>query len=239
MSEIEALSIKNEKIQHLNKELSKENEELFHQYNHLMIRNNKFLKRIEDQQKLIESLYERISELQHINSKLLKLNDGYRNHFSTAIDKRKANVIPSNDAIATLDPDDIEALYERWKLFPGQLASNGPNLRKQMVMLLHLSNNPMMNAADLFQITGVGGVTGARYVSVLKKAGLIKYSGARKKGYYEITEEGIAFVEGKLKLHSHASLSDGMPGLQPKGIKIDEVIHVASHSHLAIDSMDL
>ena len=43
--------------------------------------------------------------------------------------------------------------------------------------------------------TGIGGVTGARYVSVLKKYQLIEYTGARKKGHYKITSKGRVFID--------------------------------------------
>ena len=45
---IEKLQLKVENQSKLIKELTNENEELYHQYNHLMIRNGKMLKRVDD-----------------------------------------------------------------------------------------------------------------------------------------------------------------------------------------------
>src|SRR5882762_3126819 len=59
-------------------QLTQENEELFHQFNHLMIRNNKLLKRIDDQQRIIDDLHIRIEELHLINGNMLRLNDRLR-----------------------------------------------------------------------------------------------------------------------------------------------------------------
>ena len=42
-------------------------------------------------------------------------------------------------------------------------------------------------------------MTGARYVSTLKKLGLIEYTGARKKGHYVITDNGRKLVEASIE----------------------------------------
>ena len=36
---------------------------------------------------------------------------------------------------------DLEQLYIRWKSYPGQVAQNAPNLRKQVLMLAYLYRN--------------------------------------------------------------------------------------------------
>jgi predicted transcriptional regulator len=90
---------------------------------------------------------------------------------------------------------DLDDICSRWKSYPGQIAQNGPNIRKQVQMLVHLYNTPSLRAADLFHRTGIGGVTGARYVSVLKKFQMIEYTGARKKGHYRITSKGKSFID--------------------------------------------
>src|SRR5437868_11837269 len=50
--------------------LQTENEHLYQQYNHLMIRNQKLMKRIDDQQQLNDRLQGRIAGLEHIIDKL-------------------------------------------------------------------------------------------------------------------------------------------------------------------------
>jgi predicted transcriptional regulator len=186
-------------------QLTTENEELFHQFNHLMIRNTKLLKRVDDLQNIIDDLHIRIEELQLINSNQMQMNDNLRRRTDMAISKGSARI--SGDPadmkyFSTIEniPDpadnfDLEALFEKWKNFPGQKATNAPNLRKQVLMLVHLYNNKQLRAAELFNLSGVGGVTGARFVSTLKKFDLIHYTGARKKFHYEITEKGKAFIE--------------------------------------------
>ena len=72
-------------------------------------------------------------------------------------------------------------------------------------MLFHLYNTATLRANELFNLVGVGGVTGARYVATLKKFGLIRYTGARKKGHYEITTKGVSFIENT----GHAPVSQG------------------------------
>ena len=75
---IEMLQLKLENQSKLIKELTNENEELFHQYNHLMIRNGKMLKRVDDLQKIIDDLHVRIEELQLINGNMMQINDRLR-----------------------------------------------------------------------------------------------------------------------------------------------------------------
>jgi len=172
---------------------------LYHQYNHLIIRNGKLLKRIDDFQNIIDDLHIRIEELQLINGNMMQLNDRLRNR------KDIANYnLTGDNSIAMLQPEvdqmasefNLDDLYTRWKNYPGQVAQNEPNLRKQVLMLIHLYRIPSLRATDLFNKTGVGGVTGARYVSTLKKFDLIQFNGARKKGQYIITGKGIDFIEG-------------------------------------------
>src|ERR1043166_4592907 len=75
---IESLEKKIANQANLIAQLTLENEELYQQFSHLMIRNNKLLKRIDDQQKIIHDLHIRIEELQLINGNMLKLNDRLR-----------------------------------------------------------------------------------------------------------------------------------------------------------------
>ena len=53
---IESLKQKIENQAKVIKELTNENEELYHQYNHLIIRNGKMLRRLDDYQKIIDDL---------------------------------------------------------------------------------------------------------------------------------------------------------------------------------------
>ena len=198
---IESLKQKIENQAKVIRELTNENEELYHQYNHLIIRNGKLLRRLDDYQKIIDDLHIRNEEFQLINSNVMQINDKLRNRkeYSTVDNKNQPGDMIKSEENA--DPSGIESqfnldeLYNRWKNFPGQVALNGPNLRKQVLMLVYLYTTNSLRAADLFNRSGVGGVTGARYVSALKKFELIKFSGARKKGQYEITKKGIQFME--------------------------------------------
>ena len=232
--ENEALILKIENQQKVIQELTSENEQLFQQFNHLMVRNGKLLKRIDDMQQIIDSMHLRIEEAQLINDNMLKINDNLRTgndspkptHDFQSADKDLRGAIDNlhrridelhlrNDVLqqrtsilsGASDPSSLikndqpgyseaaaERLFECWKNYPGQNAKNAPNLRKQALMLMHLFENKSLNAATLFQKTGVNGVTGARYVAVLKAFGLIEYKGARKKGQYYITRQGIELV---------------------------------------------
>jgi predicted transcriptional regulator len=198
---IEGLKFKIENQSRLIKELTIENEELYHQYNHLIIRNGKMLKRIDDYQKIIDDLHIRNQELQLINSNIMQLNDKLRHRGSFSISQGNSILNQGENQyerlmdIQTDHSFDIEELYKLWKNYPGQSAHNAPNLRKQVLMLVCLYKFPSLRAAELFDKSGVGGVTGARYVSTLKKFELIKFSGARKKGQYEITSKGKDFIE--------------------------------------------
>ncbi len=195
---IEKLQLKVENQSTLIKELTNENEQLFHQYNHLMIRNGKMLQRVDDLQKVIDDLHVRIEELQLINGNMMQINDRLRTRSDSRFASNNNQPISADRMKALNDPlldFDMEGLYERWRTFPGQMAMNGPNLKKQMIMLVHLYTTATLRASELFNLAGVGGVTGARYVATLKKFGLIRYTGARKKGHYEITAQGTAFVE--------------------------------------------
>lgn len=232
----EALSLKIENQQKVINELTAENEQLFQQFNHLMVRNSKLLKRIDDMQQIIDSMHLRIEESQLINDNMLKINDNLK-HRNDSIPANNDHTETTNDSIRSLidnvnrridelhlrndllqqrtsilaagaegtgqavietvkSPDiDMARLYECWKHYPGQHARNAPNLRKQSLMLLNLFENKSLNAATLFQKTGVNGVTGARYVAVLKQFNLIEYKGARKKGQYYITEKGMELIQ--------------------------------------------
>src|SRR5437762_3016535 len=64
-----------ESVQALVKTLGLENEGLYHQLNHLMIRNNTLLKRIDDLQQTINDLHIRLEESNLINNNLLLTND--------------------------------------------------------------------------------------------------------------------------------------------------------------------
>jgi predicted transcriptional regulator len=217
-------------------ELTAENEQLFQQFNHLMVRNGKLLKRIDDMQQIIDGMHLRIEESQLINDNMLRLNDNLRaqndnstpviasrsnnNDLRSALDtinrridelhlrndvlQQRTNILSGGAEQVNLAKDesggaqhdaDVERLFDRWKNYPGQHAKNGPNLRKQSLMLLILFENKSLSASTLFQKTGVNGVTGARYVAVLKQFGLIEYKGARKKGQYYITRKGIELIE--------------------------------------------
>jgi predicted transcriptional regulator len=192
---IETLQTKVTNQSRLIKELTTENEEFYHQYNHLIIRNGKLLKRIDDLQRIIDDLHVRIEELQLINGNMMQLNDRLRNRGEGSASE---NLPPSSSSASTEKFDeefDIEDICTRWKNYPGQIAQNGPNIRKQVQMLIHLYSTPSLRAGDLFSLTGIGGVTGARYVSALKKFQLIEYTGARKKGHYKITSKGRSFVD--------------------------------------------
>jgi len=196
---IETLQLKIENQQNIIKQLTNENEEMYQQFSHLMIRNNKLLKRIDDLQGIIDDLHIRIEELQLINGNMLKLNDKIRSG--------KENSMTDPDYLLKVNDDsekindelknkiEFNNVFTHWKNYPQQDARNEPNLRKQAQMLIHLHRHKALRAADLFAKTGVGGVTGARYVATLKKFGLINFTGARKKGQYEMTQKGIDFLE--------------------------------------------
>jgi predicted transcriptional regulator len=198
---IETLQHKVSNQNRLIKELTLENEELYHQYNHLIIRNGKLLKRIDDLQRIIDDLHIRIEELQLINGNMMQLNDRLRKN-GDSVSIEAGYVSHAEKASQEFDLDDLN---NRWKNYPGQIAQNGPNIRKQVQMLINLYTIPSLRASDLFNRTGIGGVTGARYVSVLKKFNLIEYTGARKKGHYKITSKGRGFIEQSLLAHKKMS----------------------------------
>jgi|GEM_PF-1833489 len=252
----EALLLKIENQQKLINELTAENEQLFQQFNHLMVRNSKLLKRIDDMQQIIDSMHLRIEESQLINDNMLKINDNLRSrndntspgndaipaenenmrslidnihrridelHLRNDVLQQRTSILSgSNEILSPLKTDftkqsgiNVEKVYESWKSYPGQLAKNAPNLRKQSQMLVHLFENKSLNASTLFLKTGVNGVTGARYVAVLKQFNLIEYKGARKKGQYFITQKGIELVEGSgLEKEMHPELLADMPSVK-------------------------
>lgn len=224
---IEKLETKVQNQAMLIKGLTTENEELFHQYNHLMIRNQKMLKRVDDLQKIIDDLHIRIEELQLINGNMMQINDKLRRKGDGSLTDYTSRVNDNlNGHVDNLLADfDLDGLYDRWRNYPGQSAQNAPNLKKQVSMLALLYRTKSLRAADLFSQAGVGGVTGARYVSVLKKYGLICYTGARKKGHYEITRDGINFIENTMvRVQSDPLMggpSDNPISRMPEGISLE------------------
>ncbi len=220
---IESLKLKIENQSKVIKELTKENEELYHQYNHLIIRNGKMLKRTDDYQKIIDDLHIRNEELQLINNNIMQLNDKLRkrNELTVSLSNDYSdNQLKTNHEIETAKIEtefDLDDLYNRWKNYPGQVAHNEPNLRKQVLMLVHLYSTTSLRAADLFSRCCVGGVTGARYISALKKFELIRYQGARKKGNYEIMKKGIDFIENSL-IDKSKNAQTEITGQNPKPV---------------------
>ncbi|REJ80814.1 MAG: hypothetical protein DWQ44_04915 [Bacteroidetes bacterium] len=253
---IESLQQKLENQKRYIAQLTEENEELYHQFNHLMIRNTKLLKRVDDLQKIIDDLHIRIEELQLINGNMMQLNDNLRkrteNAIKTGSDIQKIHGVISNaynddikyfSTLANIqdpaDQFDLDDLFDRWKNYPGQQSQNAPNLRKQVLMMVHLYNNKSLRASDLFNLTGVGGVTGARYVSTLKKHGLIQYTGARKKGHYQITQSGRDFIEGKNQPQKSPLTRDlEVSNAMPHGRK-DPLVHTATEGESFHMSEDL
>jgi predicted transcriptional regulator len=235
--EAEALNQKIENQQKLINELTSENEKLYQQFNHLMVRNGKLLKRIDDLQQIIDNMHLRVEELQLANENMLNLNDAGKikiraassvsthpsSEFNQVLDtinrridelnlrndilQQRANLFStySGEQQKPQQQEDInrpkinyDALFLTWKNFPGQEAKNTPNLRRQMQMLVHLFENESLNSMELFAKTGVNGVTGPRYISVLKKFNLIEYTGARKNGRYVITDAGRSLIESTI-----------------------------------------
>jgi predicted transcriptional regulator len=229
----EALNVKIENQQKLIAELTDENEKLYQQFNHLMVRNSKLLKRIDDLQQIIDNMHLRVEELQLANENMFLLR-GNRTaeaisgdtksapspDFNQALDKlnlridelnlrndilqKRANLFSqySGELAKPQEAEEInkpkinqEVLFSAWKNYPGQNAKNTPNLRRQMEMLIHLYENEALNSHDLFNKTGVNGVTGPRYIFLLRKFDLIEYRGARKKGKYLITDKGRRLIE--------------------------------------------
>jgi len=243
---VESLQMKLENQQNIIKQLSNENEELYQQFNHLMIRNNKLLKRIDDLQGIIDDLHIRIEELQLINGNILKLNDKIRKG-NDARTVENDVVSTSTDTSGKANDDlksslEFNSVFSYWKNFPGQDAKNQPNLLKQAQMLTHLYHHKALRASDLFTLTGVGGVTGARYVATLKKFGMINYTGARKKGQYEMTPKGADFIEHALKepltLESGSfRISSKFPVIEQEGIPVKE--DVKEQLSTQIDHPDL
>jgi predicted transcriptional regulator len=180
-----------------------------------MVRNNKYLKRIDDLQQIVEDLHKHIQKLQTRTSNSAPANANVKDaldslnrridelHLRNDILQQRTSIINNNEVLENRADEtytlrgkvDLKNLFDRWKKFPGQGGKNNPNLLKQTKMLAILYENKSLNAANLFSKTGVNGVTGARYVSVLKKYDLIEYKGARKKGQYNLTSKGMEFIE--------------------------------------------
>jgi predicted transcriptional regulator len=241
---VESFQMKIENQQNIIRQLSNENEQLYHQFNHLMIRNNKLLKRINDLQEVIDDLHIRIEELQLINGNTLKLHDRSRqtNDRSSAGDdfllSSAENTVKINDELAA--KEEVDHVFSHWKNYPGQDAKNEPNLRKQAQMLVQLFRHKALRATDLFAKTGVGGVTGARYVATLKKSGLISYTGARKKGQYEMTQKGFDFIAGSIRepffskpvsAEKNALLQTEISAMEQQGIPVRDEVKETLSSH--------
>jgi predicted transcriptional regulator len=199
-----------ETMEMLVKQLTSENETLYHQLNHMMIRNNTLLKRIDDLQQAINDLHIRLEESNLINNNLIKSNDrrnvGFDNkNDATSLLRSEVQQYIEKDSVGNID---LEELYQKWKSFPGQEARNEPNIRKQSLMMAHLYSKGNLSASDLFSHSGTGAVTGARYVATLKKFKMIEYTGARKKGHYRITSMGRQFVESGFEPTEHHAVAD-------------------------------
>jgi predicted transcriptional regulator len=141
-----------------------------------------------DFSQVVDSLNRRIDEL-HLRNDILQKRANLFSNYSGELAKPQETVEVNKPRI------NYDVLFTTWKNYPGQDAKNEPNLRKQMQMLVSLFENESLNSVELFNKTGVNGVTGARYVGTLKKMGLIQYMGARKKGHYVITDAGKKLVE--------------------------------------------
>jgi len=217
-------------LQDLVKTLSTENEGLYHQLNHLMIRNSTLLKRIDDLQQTIHDLHLRLQESNLIHNNLIRSSEAPR---SGADNQHAPSSLLSSAGSTGALAVDVDALFARWKAYPGQEARNAPNLRKQALMLALLHTHDRLRAAELFQQSGTGAVTGARYVAALKKAGLIEYTGARKKGHYRITPAGRTFV---LSGEAHPAATAATNTLL-QGIPLDAEVPV--HSVQGMDQADL
>ena len=234
---IEMLQLKLENQSKLIKELTNENEELFHQYNHLMIRNGKMLKRVDDLQKIIDDLHVRIEELQLINGNMMQINDRLRTRSDSRFSANNNQTISPERMSALENPAEefnMVELTERWKNFPGQVSQNGPNLKKQILMLIHLYTTATLRASELFHFAGVGGVTGARYVSTLKKFGLIRYTGARKKGHYEITKNGVAFIENTELVSPVEAVESKLENQSLTSKRVEHLSSLNAHNHNSV-----
>jgi predicted transcriptional regulator len=177
--------------------LQTENEHLYQQYNHLMIRNQKLMKRIDDQQLLNDKLQDRIESLEQVIDKLRLRNDANSirsMNFQYQNDNLKEEVIPN--VVKLKSSVDLKELITRWGSLAGEKVKNNPTKKRQMQILSLLYENQKMSGLRLFMTCGITGVSGARYISALKKFGLIEFSGFRKDGYYFITEKGKKLVEG-------------------------------------------
>ena len=99
----EVLLQKIENQQKVISELTSENEQLFQQFNHLMVRNGKLLKRIDDMQQIIDSMHLRIEEAQLINDNMLKLNDTLRHRNDNTPLAQSGNVAGNDNIRGILD----------------------------------------------------------------------------------------------------------------------------------------
>jgi len=139
----------------------------------------------------LDTINRRIDEL-HLRNDILQKRTNLFSQYSGELAK------PSEQEEINKPKINQEVLFTAWKNIPGQDAKNTPNLRKQMQMLVHLYENESLNSVELFNKTGVNGVTGPRYIFLLRKFDLIEYTGARKKGKYVITDKGKKFIEGAI-----------------------------------------
>jgi predicted transcriptional regulator len=184
--------------------LQTENEYLNQQYNHLMIRNHKLMKRIDDQQMLNDKLQERIAGLEQLINTLRQRNDGMpisvkaQNQIDSSIrdnDNLNSQVVPS--VLGLKSNSDVKQLVSRWSSLAGDSVKNTPTKTRQMQILTLLYERQKMSGMKLFIACGITGVSGARYISALKQFGLIEFSGFRKDGFYFITEKGKKLVEDR------------------------------------------
>jgi predicted transcriptional regulator len=164
--------------------LQTENEHLYQQYNHLMIRNQKLMKRIDDQQALNDKMQERIVVMEQI---IDRLREGNKN---PSIDLK-----PLPEIASIQSSINMKQLIERWTNLAGEKVKNKPTKTRQMQILALLFQHQQMSSIKLFQACNITGVSGARYIAALKQFGLIAFSGFRKGGFYYITDKGKKLIE--------------------------------------------
>ncbi len=195
--------------------LQTENEHLYQQYNHLMIRNQKLMKRIDDQQQLNDRLQGRIAALENIIDKMrlasftansASYNQSFqKSEAGGANDSLNPVVVPNVQGLQSnihvrpesISSTDLTQLIARWGALAGDTVKNTPTKKRQMQILTLLYDHQKMSGLKLFMTCGITGVSGARYIHTLKQFGLIEFSGYRKGGHYLITEKGKKLVEGE------------------------------------------
>src|ERR1043165_2982889 len=102
--------------------LQTENEHLYQQYNHLLIRNQKLMKRIDDQQQLNDRLQGRIAALENIIDKL-RLRHFIAHETGSTFQNQNDNPRSDNDNLneevipgvqGLKSNDDLTQLISRW-----------------------------------------------------------------------------------------------------------------------------